>query len=177
MITLAATPILETERLLLRAPEGGDWPAFDAFLASDRAAFVRSVDYSEAISWRAWGHVIGHWAMRGFGTFVITRRDDRRAIGMCGPWFPATWPEPEIGWTLWDAGAEGAGYAREAARATIAHAFGPLGWQTAVSYIAPANARSIALAERLGARLDPAAAHPGDEPTLVFRHPKTEARE
>jgi RimJ/RimL family protein N-acetyltransferase len=156
---------------VLRAPEGGDWPAFDAFLASDRAAFVRAADYSEMVSWRAWGHVIGHWAMRGFGSFVITLRGTGRAIGMCGPWMPATWPEPEIGWTLWDAAAEGRGYAFEAAQRARAHAFADLRWPTAVSYIDPVNTRSVALARRLGAAQDPAAAHPGDAPCLVFRHP------
>ncbi|TMV69267.1 GNAT family N-acetyltransferase, partial [Thioclava sp. BHET1] len=81
----------------------------------------------------------------------------------------------EMGWSLWSAEGEGRGYAREAARAVIAHAFGPLGWDTAVSYIAPDNARSIALAERLGAIRDDSAAHPGDTPCLVYRHPKPEA--
>ncbi len=50
------------------------------------------------------------------------------------------------------------------------HAYEDLGWETAVSYIDPANARSIALAERLGCTRDDAAdrVHPDD---LVYRHP------
>jgi RimJ/RimL family protein N-acetyltransferase len=48
-----------------------------------------------------------------------------------------------------------------------------IGWQEVVSYIAPENHRSIALAERLGAALDKNAPQPKPEkPCLVYRHPK-----
>ncbi len=108
--------------------------------------------------------------------FVFSAKiDPDTPLGMAGPWFPEGWPEREIGWTLWAAEAEGKGYAREAAVAARDHAFRDLGWDTAVSYIDPENTRSIALAERLGARRDDAARHPGDEPCLVYRHPKPEA--
>ncbi|MCV2867786.1 GNAT family N-acetyltransferase [Defluviimonas sp. WL0002] len=170
---LANTPVLETERLTLRAPAPGDWAAFDAFLSSPRAGFVRSGDYALGQTWRAFGHLIGHWVLRGFGMFVFTPKGENRALGMAGPWFPADWPEREIGWSVWTAEAEGKGYAHEAAAAARTHAFDTLGWDTAVSYVAPANARSIALAERLGALRDDAARHPaGDKPCLVYRHPK-----
>ena len=39
-----------------------------------------------------------------------------------------------------------------------------------VSYIDPANTASARLAERLGARIDPAAATPDNEPTDAWRH-------
>lgn len=83
------------------------------------------------------------------------------------------WPEREIGWSLYDPADEGKGFAHEAARAAIAHAFDAWGWETAVSYVHPANTRSRALAERLGAALDPVAAKPPAEvPPLVYRHPR-----
>ncbi|MCY1128050.1 GNAT family N-acetyltransferase [Frigidibacter sp. RF13] len=175
-ITLANTPVLQTERLTLRAPSSADWSAFDAFLATPRATFIRSGDYGIRETWRAFGHVIGHWVMRGFGNFVFTLRGEDRPLGMAGPWFPAGWPEQEIGWTVWSGEAEGKGYAAEAASAARRFAYDRLGWTTAVSYIDPSNHRSIALAERLGARLDAGAAHPaGDKPCLVYRHPGPEA--
>lgn len=173
---LADTPVIETDRLVLRAPARQDWPHFNAFLASPRADFIRTNAYDEALAWRAFGHVIGHWVLRGFGQFVFTDRATGAPLGMAGPWFPAGWPEPEIGWTVWTPAAEGRGFADEAARAARDHAFRCLGWTTAVSYIAPANARSVALAERLAAIRDDTAAHPGDQPCLVYRHPKPEIR-
>ncbi|WP_410217784.1 GNAT family N-acetyltransferase [Paracoccus sp. (in: a-proteobacteria)] len=174
MITLSPTPVLETERLTLRAPQGGDWPHWRSFHHSDRAVFVGGgPDHKPGHSWRAFGHVIGHWAMRGFGMFVFTLKGDDTPLGMSGPWFPEGWPERELGWTVWSAAAEGRGLVHEATQAARDHAFTTLGWTTAVSYIDPDNTRSVALAERLGARRDRLAAQPAwDKPCLVFRHPK-----
>ena len=49
-------------------------------------------------------------------------------------------------------------------------ALGPRGRSTVVSYIARDNARSIAVARRLGAAVDAAAATPGGNDCLVFRY-------
>lgn len=170
MIALTATPVLETERLILRAPQARDWEGCAAFLTSERAAFVGG-PVTRDKAWRAYGHLIGHWVLRGFGTFVFSLKGSDEAFGMAGPWFPESWPEREIGWSVWSAAAEGKGYAFEAAQAARDFALRSLGWPTAVSYIDPENARSIALAIRLGAMPDPGAPYPGDEPCLVFRHP------
>lgn len=167
---LADTPVLETDRLILRAPGPQDWPAWRAMMASERSRFIGG-PMDEEQAWRAFGHVIGHWALRGFGMFVFTARGTDSAIGSAGPWFPAGWPEREIGWSVWSAEAEGRGYAFEAVQSARAHAYDILGWDTAVSYIAPENSRSIALAKRLGAQRDHRASGPGDTPCLVYRHP------
>jgi RimJ/RimL family protein N-acetyltransferase len=173
---LADTPVIETERLVLRGPLPSDWPVWRDFAQSPRAAFIGGpMDLGRA--WRAFCHVVGMWAVRGFGSFVITAKGDPAPLGMAGPWHPADWPEREIGWAVWSPAAEGKGLAFEAARAARDHAYRVLGWPTAVSYIAPGNTRSIRLAERLGARLDPTAAAPQPEDgTLVYRHPGPEAR-
>jgi RimJ/RimL family protein N-acetyltransferase len=96
-----------------------------------------------------------------------------RAIGHAGPWFPPAGPSARSAGPSGTLAAEGQGFAFEAARATVAHAFRDLGWDTAVSYIDPDNARSIALAERLGARPDPDA-RPNEPGLLVYRHPRPE---
>lgn len=170
---LADTPVLATEHLTLRAPDARDWPLWRDFAASERAIHIGG-PYDLAKAWRAFGHVIGMWVLRGFGSFVFTERGADTALGMAGPWYPADWPEPEIGWTVWSPDHEGLGLAFEAARAARAYAYATLGWKTAVSYIDAPNARSIALAERLGAVRDPGAQAPGadrDAEVLVFRHP------
>lgn len=173
---MSAAPTIETERLVLRPREARDLPRWTAFYMSDRARFVRSGEPTEALAWRGFAAQVGHWTLRGYGTFVFAlkeRPDD--ALGATGPWFPEGWPEPEIGWTLWSAEAEGAGYAREAALAGRNHAFRDLGWDTAVSYVDARNTRSIRLAERLDAAPDWDAATPHGEQCVVFRHPKPEA--
>jgi len=55
------------------------------------------------------------------------------------------------------------------------YAFDEIGLKTAVSYIDRDNKRSIKLAERLGAVLDPKAKTPNDDPCLVYRHLRPEA--
>jgi RimJ/RimL family protein N-acetyltransferase len=180
-VVLSNTPVLETDRLILRAPKAEDWPHWREMALSDRARFIRASEMTDGLAWRAMGHIIGHWVLRGWGNFIITRKGDDTALGMTGPWFPAGWPEKEIGWSIWSPELEGTGIAFEAAQAARSFAFGTLGWDTAVSYIVSENTRSIALAERLGAVLDPNAAYPGwdtpdhaDETVLVYRHPKPE---
>jgi len=172
---LANTPVITTERLVLRAPVAGDWPHFNAMLASDRARFLRTAGYDLAQTWRSFGHMIGHWVLRGFGMFVWQAKGDETPLGLTGPWFPETWPEREIGWSVWNPAAEGKGHAYEAARAARAYAYGELGWQTAVSYVHPMNLRSRRLAERLGAMPDRQASTMGD--CLAYRHPAPDACE
>jgi len=165
---------IETPHLVLRPPELGDWPVFLRFIKDERSQFIGGgPQANERDAWRAFGHLVGHWVLRDFGSFIITSKNTGQIIGLTGPWFPMNHPEREIGWSVWDAGMEGKGIAYEAALAAREHAYGTLGWETAVSYIDPKNTRSIALAERLGATLEGTAPKPydDDQATLVYRHP------
>jgi RimJ/RimL family protein N-acetyltransferase len=165
-----AAPKLDTDRLTLRLPEARDAEGYIAFMASPRARFVGG-PLPRARGWRAFAATLGHWTIRGWGMFALEDRATGRTLGLVGPWFPDGWPEPEIAWDLWDAASEGRGYVTEAAGAVLAHVFHDLGWTTAVSYIDPANAASVRLAARLGARRDPAARGPADYPAVeVWRH-------
>ena len=175
MIALSDTPTLRTDRFTLRAPVATDWPAWCAFHTSERARFVGGTGETTT-AWRSFGHFVGHWVLRGFGSFVIQTHDDPAPLGSVGPWYPEGWPETEIGWTLWSPEAEGKGIIQEAARAGIDFAFGTLGWSQAVSYIEPGNTASIRVAERLGATRDDTAPNPFDDNTLVYRHPVPGAR-
>jgi len=171
---LENTPVLETERLILRAPEVSDVPVMEPFLASTRSQYMRAEEVSPEYLWCAVAQTFGMWVYRGYGPFVLVEKSTGKPVGDVGPWHPTHWPEAEIGWSIWDEAAEGKGYAFEAALATRAYAYGALGWRTAVSYIHPENARSIALAQRLGATLD-ADADRVDPEDLVYRHPAPEA--
>ncbi|MEO1000744.1 MAG: GNAT family N-acetyltransferase, partial [Pseudomonadota bacterium] len=93
-------------------------------------------------------------------------------VGHIGLHHPPFRPEMEIGWLLYE-GSEGQGYAVEAARAALAHAWGPAAAPSLVSYIDPGNTRSAAVAEKLGAAPDPDAPKPPDAPGAVaWRHPR-----
>lgn len=165
------TEVLTTERLILRKPAAHDVDTVVTFFLSDRAAHVGG-PYDQGKAWRQFAAEVGHWDLLGFGMWAVTTKESDQIIGLVGPWCPIDWPETEIGWLMFE-GSEGKGYAFEAAQAAVSHAFTELGWDTAVSYIAEENTRSIALAERLGAVYDPNAPQPKpDQPCLIYRHPR-----
>ena len=177
MIQVSA-PVLTTDRLTLRGPAPDDFAAYAEFYGSERSAGMGG-PLDRPTAWRAFAAELGHWMIHGYGLWRVEVTATGQVIGQVGFWNPLGWSEVEIGWAMY-AGSEGKGYACEAAtaaRACVDHAFGPLGWDSVVSYIDPANARSIALAERLGASLDPQAPQPKPGAhTLVYRHNRPEAR-
>lgn len=166
----AATPVLETPRLILRAPAADDFEAFAAYQASERSRYTGG-PLDRNLAWRSFGHVVGHWVLRGYGVFVVERRDSGAAIGTAGPYFPVGWPEPEIAWTLWDADSEGRGYAVEAALAARDWACEALGWSRPISLIVAGNTRSEALAARLGCRREGTFEHAQFGASTIWRHP------
>jgi RimJ/RimL family protein N-acetyltransferase len=161
-------PTLGTERLILRAPRLEDFEAYAATFASPRSGYTAD-EPSRRNAWYSFAADVASWITHGFGTWSVDLRGGGH-VGTLGVNRFAHYPEPELGWMLHD-GHEGRGYATEAGRAALAWARGRVG--SLVSYVAPGNARSVALAERLGARLDAAAALPDGEDhagTAVYRH-------
>ncbi len=174
---MTAIPRLETERLVLRAPRPGDFGPYAAFFASARAERERGVQ-DRCGAWAEFCKAIAPWVLYGYGAFSVAGRADETYLGEVGIFRDLEYPEPELGWMLTEA-AEGHGYAAEAALAVRAWAAEAHGLTGLVSYINPGNARSIRLAERLGALRDDAAPLPGGwtrDTTLVYRHPGAEAR-
>lgn len=175
MTVTFATPTLETERLTLRGFKPSDADVFVAAFGEDRMQYAGG-PMTPKLAWRHFVANIGHWVTRGFGMFIVTSKTDDTPMGIVGHWFPHGWAEREIGWVLFDEAHEGKGYAAEAAKACIDYAYTTLGWDTAVSYIAPENTGSISLAERLGATLDLNAPKPDTTtPCLIYRHAAPEA--
>ena len=163
--------MLETERLTLRRPAPADADAYMEFCLSDRARYTAHTD-RQHMAWLFFAAELGHWEMRGWGLFTVVERATGTPVGMVGPYYPEGWNAPEIGWLLWE-GAEGKGYAYEAALTSRSFAYDQLGWPTAISNIEPENSRSIRLAEKLGCRLD-VDAPKVDAGDLVYRHPSPE---
>ncbi|MCH8467133.1 MAG: GNAT family N-acetyltransferase [Roseinatronobacter sp.] len=146
---LAHTPVLETARLVLRAPVADDLPAFLAYATSARTRFVGGPK-TAAQAVEKFAGMIGQWVLRGYGRFTITRRDGGAAIGHVGPLMMAPAEMPEFTWSLWGADVEGQGLGREAAHAMAAWAFGPLGLAQASTIIHDGNAASHRIAASLG---------------------------
>nr|WP_242500581.1 GNAT family N-acetyltransferase [Tropicimonas sp. IMCC6043] len=165
-----AAPVLTTPRLTLRPYRFEDFEPVAAFLASDRARPMHG-PYSREAAWAWFTNNVAQWSLFGYGGLMIEAQG--RTVGQVSINSGLAFPEPELGWFLFD-GNEGQGFATEAARALRDFAYESAGLETLVSYCTPENAASIALAERLGATLDPEAPRPAPS-VVVYRHPAADA--
>lgn len=164
---LLTIPTLTTERLTLRPPVVDDFPAYALLLASPRATYMGG-PYTQRAAWGLFCHDLACWELFGHGGLMVDLRITGECVGQVGINHGPLFPEKELGWQLYE-GREGRGYATEAAMALRDWAMHTLRLDNLVSYVHPENHRSVAVAERLGATLDPDALRqdPGD---LVYRH-------
>lgn len=162
----AHNPTLTTKRLVLRLPVIADFPLYQAFVTSERAVYMGG-PHDAAQAWHWFCNDVAQWALLGVGGLTITLKG--KAIGQVAVCQGPIFPEPELGWFLFDAAHQGQGYATEAASAMRDWAFGARGLKTLVSYIDPANNGSQRLAARLGGTLDLGAATPGGLTCLTYR--------
>ena len=162
-------PVVDTPRLRLRAPKLSDLDAMNAFYATARSHWVGGPLEPLAVH-RSLLSVYGSWALRGHGLWYIADRDSDTFLGWTGIIFAPGWHEPELGWTVMPE-AEGTGIAFEAAAAARRFAAQHLGHDGVISYVDPANARSAALAQRLGATLEREDTFL-DHDIHIYRHPK-----
>jgi RimJ/RimL family protein N-acetyltransferase len=165
-------PVLTTERLTLRGPRLADFEAMAAFLASERARMMDG-PLDRLGAWRVLAASLGHWELRGYGMWAVEETATGAFVGQVGMFHPEGWIAREVGWWV-TAPCEGKGFAYEAAVAARRYACAIAGWREVFSVIHPDNARSIRLAERLGARLDREQAIHTGAMRLVYRHPAPE---
>ena len=155
----SSEPQLVTQRLLLRLPRREDFAPFAAMMADEETTRFLGGTQSRALAWRSFLCLAGAWRVQGFSMFSVIEQSSGCWIGRVGPWQPEGWPGSEVGWGIareyW-----GRGYASEAATAAIDWAFDQLGWSEVIHCIAPENARSQAVARRLGSRVQRSARMP-----------------
>jgi RimJ/RimL family protein N-acetyltransferase len=166
-------PTVETDRLILRGPEARDFEPLAGFFADEGRSWGFGGPKCRNGAWRWFASNIGHWALHGYGFWTVETRDGQ-IIGITGLWNPEGWPEPELGWVMFE-GSEGKGYAYEAAKAARRYAYDHMGFTTLTSNIMPGNARSVALAERLGARYEREFINVTHDTEMAYRHPGPEA--
>jgi RimJ/RimL family protein N-acetyltransferase len=142
-------PSLTTERLTLRGWREDDLDTYGAITADPEVMRFMGGPLDRADTWRQIAVFVGHWELRRHGLWVVERNGE--LIGGVGLLRPEGWPGLEVGWLL-GREAWGHGYATEAARAAMEHAWRELGAQELISLIAPGNVPSRRVAERLGMR-------------------------
>ena len=143
--------VIETDRLQLRAWERDDAPAFvELFSHAEVNRFI--TDGEPVTEEQALRYIDRYERLqreRGWCRWALElKREPDALAGFCGVGCTFA-PEIELGWTLrrdlW-----GEGLATEAARGALDYCFGTVGFARIVSAIDPENARSIAVARRLG---------------------------
>ena len=170
--------MLETDRLRLR-----DWRD------EDIEPFIRHTNTPAVMRWLGGvqtetemtdairGRIMRWLAERGFTFWVLERKADGELLGFCGIKIADTAGSPiegvhEVGWRLRE-DAWGRGYAKEAAIASIDHAFAALGAARVVAITFQGNLPSWGLMERLGMRRRAELDHddprfPELNPTIVY---------
>jgi RimJ/RimL family protein N-acetyltransferase len=152
MSTTFEIPTLRTDRLVLRAFCAADLDQVAAMLANPEVRrFLGGNLLSRTESWSLMERSLGQWALRGYGLFAVESKD--RWAGWAGVLHPLEWPEAELAYSL-DQPYWGRGIATEAVRAARDWAFARFGFARLASFIMPDNARSIRVAEKLGAVRD-----------------------
>jgi RimJ/RimL family protein N-acetyltransferase len=146
---------LETERLLLRPFREADLDAYARTCADPEVMryIGEGRTLSRADAWRQMAFFLGHWQLRGYGTWAAELKETGLCVGRIGLHQPEGWPGLEVGWLL-DRSCWGRGLATEGGRVALDHAFTRLGAEHVISVIQPDNARSIRVAERLGERFE-----------------------
>jgi RimJ/RimL family protein N-acetyltransferase len=144
-------PTIETDRLILRPPVLEDFEDFSLFHQDEAVMKFLGGVQARATTWRTFNGFVGAWYLYGFSMFCLLDKQTGEWLGRIGPIHPLEWPQKEVGWGV-KKSAEGKGYAREAAIATMDYAFDKLGWDKLIHCIAPQNISSQNLAKRLGSK-------------------------
>lgn len=155
---------LQTERLALRHLTLDDADLMlaiwndPAFIRNVTDRGIRTLDESrEAMSKGALKLYEDH----GFGPYHLSLRSDATAIGICGIFVRDGLDDPDIGFSLLPEFCS-RGYAWEAARAVLDYARDELQLPRITAIVAPGNAPSIGLIEKLGLRFESTMCLPGE---------------
>jgi len=141
---------LETERLVLRNFNSGDWEALHAMIVQYEASDYADFDQPWPTLPEAIKSVI-QWFASGDQFLAVCLKETRQFLG-----FVAINPETDEGSSVYNLGYvfeanfHGKGFASEACRAVIAHAFLTLQAQRVVAGTAAVNLPSCRLLEKLG---------------------------
>lgn len=149
-----AVPVVETARLRLRGHQRADLDDCVALWRDPEVArFIGGQPSPRDGVWMRIMQYVGHWALRGFGYWLVEERGSRRFVGEVGvadfmrELDPPITGLPEAGWVIspW---AQGRGYATEALAAVLAWAQQHLGDPEVVCLIDPANLPSLRVAAK-----------------------------
>jgi RimJ/RimL family protein N-acetyltransferase len=166
-------PVLETERLKLRGHRLDDFVSSAAMWADPIVTrYFGGKPLTEEEAWTRFLRYVGHWALLGFGYWVVEEKATSNFVGEIGfadykrDIESSFKNAPEIGWVL-ASQFHGKGYATEAVRAAIAWGDRHFGPSKTTCLIHPENLPSIRVAEKCGYREFQLTTYKG-QPASVF---------
>ncbi len=150
------TTIINTERLLLRLITSDD-AAFYLALVND-PSFIdnirdKGIRTLEAAQQDILAGPLASQEKNGFSLYVVERKEDGLAMGLFGLVKRESLKNVDLGYAFLPQ-FTGAGYAREAATATLQYAHVHLGLDKLAAITSPANASSNKLLQNLGFQLE-----------------------
>jgi len=165
-------PVLQTERLLLRAHRVDDFNDSAGMWADSTVTrHIGGQPLAEEECWARLLRYAGHWSLLGFGYWLAEEKATGKFIGEVGfadykRDIPMLKGIPEIGWALAPY-AHGKGYATEAVRAVVAWGDAHFASGRTACIIAPENVASIRVAGKCGYHESGRTSYKGN-PTIVF---------
>ena len=171
---ISEAPTLETERLILRAFRADDLDTLAA-MWTDPAVFrfIGGKTLTREDTWRRALAAHGQWPYTGYGYWIAELKSSGEIVGQVGladfkrEMEPSIEGEPELGY-VFSPNVHGQGIAYEACFAVLDWGDANLDCDSYPAIIAPENAPSIRLAERLGFESQPDATYLG-APVGLFR--------
>jgi RimJ/RimL family protein N-acetyltransferase len=152
----AETPTLETARLHLRGFTADDLELLHTLYSNAEVMHHISIDgqpLTREKTQERLASTLFRWTQHGIPMWAVFRKTDETFIGRSGFQIYQATNEIEIAYSLlplsW-----GNGYATEASRACLDHAFTVLKWERIVSRTRPTNTRSLRVMEKLGFQVE-----------------------
>lgn len=149
---MARIPLIETERLVLRAMLKEDAPLlFGYFQDHENSRYWFTPDRTLADASARIVHVKNGWKQDGFGDWAVQDRANNKFIGFVGLHHITGMAEVNLGYLLarsvW-----GRGYATEACLAALNFGFNSAGLKRIVGVTHPENHASVRVLEKIGMR-------------------------
>jgi RimJ/RimL family protein N-acetyltransferase len=149
-------PILSTPRLTLRGHHVDDLADCAAMWADPRVTqHIGGRPFTREEVWSKVLRYVGHWALLGFGYWVVVEKASGRFAGEVGfadfhrEMEPSLDGAPEAGWVL-SPSSHGKGFATEALRAALGWLEASRSSKRSVCIIDPGNAASFRVADKCG---------------------------
>jgi RimJ/RimL family protein N-acetyltransferase len=167
-------PLLETERLRLRAHTLPDFPAYCELWANPDV--VRYIGGKPNTREEAWSRLLrnaGHWTLLGFGSWLVEEKGSGDFVGEVGLFHylreiePQLDDIPEIGWIL-SPEKHGRGYASEAVQAMLTWGREHFTASQVCCLIHPENVASLNVARKAGFVHSHTSPY-RDSPTMVLK--------